>query len=115
MAGLLFLKPPPAFWLVARDVARTWASPMVQKILADSAAGKNAASTAHVLRDLKAPVLVLWGEQDGLLPRSSLDDFRTIPGAQIELIPDCGHMPQVERPKVVLRRVREFIEGLARG
>lgn len=114
MAGLLFLRPPPLFWLVARDVARTWASPMVQKILADSADGKNAASTAHVLRDLKAPVLVLWGEDDGLLPRESVDDFRTIPGALIELIPQCGHMPQIEKPRLVQRRVREFLSGLAR-
>jgi pimeloyl-ACP methyl ester carboxylesterase len=114
MAGLLFLKPPPLFWLVARDIARTWASPMVQKILADSAAGKNAASTAHVLRDLKAPVLVLWGEHDGLLPRSSLEDFQTIPGAQLELIPDCGHMPQLEQPKLVRKRVRAFLAGLAK-
>jgi pimeloyl-ACP methyl ester carboxylesterase len=112
MAGLLFLHPPPLFWLVARDLARTWASPMVQKILADSAAGKNAASTALVLRDLKAPVLVLWGEHDGLLPRSSLEDFRTIPGAQLELIPECGHMPQLEQPKLVRERVRAFLAGL---
>ena len=112
MAGLLFFKPPPLFWLVARDVARTWASPMVQKILADSADGKNASSTAHVLRDLKAPVLVLWGEDDGLLPRESVEDFRTIPGARIELIPACGHMPQIEKPLLVQRRVREFLAGL---
>ena len=113
MAGLLFFKPPPLFWLVARDVARTWASPMVQKILADSAAGKNASSTAHVLRDLAAPVLVLWGEDDRLLPRESVEDFRTIPGARIELIPECGHMPQIEKPRLVQRRVREFLAGLA--
>lgn len=112
MAQLLFLKPPPLFWLVARDIARTWAGPMVQKILADSAAGVNAQQIPHVLKDLRAPVLVLWGEDDKLLPRASLDDFRTIPGAQIELIPQCGHMPQLEQPKLVRRRVREFLEGL---
>ena len=112
MAELLFLKPPPLFWLVARDIARTWAGPMVQKILADSAAGVNAQQIPNVLKDLRAPVLVLWGEDDKLLPRASLDDFRTIPGAQIELIPQCGHMPQLEQPKLVRRRVREFLEGL---
>jgi pimeloyl-ACP methyl ester carboxylesterase len=115
MAKLLFRETPAYFWLVARDLARTWAGPMVQKVLTDSATGKNKEASERVLRGLKAPVLILWGEGDRLLPIESLDGFRTIPGARIELVPNCGHMPQLERPGYVRRRVRHFLAELSRG
>ena len=112
MAELLYKKPPLAFWLVARDVARTWASPMVQQVISDAREGRHKTLTSDVLASLKAPVLVLWGADDRMLAMASVDGFRTVPGAQVELIPDCGHMPQLERPGVVRRRLREFLATL---
>ena len=44
---------------------------------------------------------------------TSAEEFRRkIPGAQVELIPNCGHIPQLERPAYTRRRVRDFIEKL---
>ena len=62
---------------------------------------------------IRAPALVLWGAEDRLLPATSAEDFRRhIPGAQVELIPGCGHIPQLEQPAFTRRRVREFVEKL---
>jgi pimeloyl-ACP methyl ester carboxylesterase len=58
-------------------------------------------------------VLILWGEEDRLLPLSSADDFRrNIPGAVVELIPGCGHIPQLERAAFTRRRVHEFFSAI---
>ena len=113
MAQLLFHHTPWLFWLVARDFARNWSSPTVQRILDDARHDRDRSLGMDVLSAIHAPVLILWGEKDRLLPATSAEDFRRhIPGAQVELIPNCGHIPQLERPAYTRRRVREFIEKL---
>ena len=113
MAELLFHRTPWLFWLVARDFARAWSSPTVQRILDDARHDRDRSLGIDVLSAIRAPVLILWGAQDRLLPATSADDFRRhIPGATVELIPDCGHIPQLERPAYTRRRVREFVEKL---
>jgi pimeloyl-ACP methyl ester carboxylesterase len=113
MAELLFHRTPLPFWLVARDFARGWSSPTVQRILDDARHDRDRSLGIQALSAIRAPVLILWGAQDRLLPSTSADDFRrNIPGAIVELIPECGHIPQLERPAFTRRRVREFIEKL---
>ena len=113
MARLLFHRTPWLFWLVARDFARGWSSPVVQRILDDARHDRDRSLGIDVLSAIRAPVLILWGEQDRLLPATSAEDFRRhIPGAQVELIHNCGHIPQLEQPAYTRRRVREFVEKL---
>jgi len=113
MAQLLFHRTPWLFWLVARDFARGWSSPVVQRILDDARHERDRSLGIDVLSAIRAPVLILWGVQDRLLPATSAQDFRRhIPGAQVELIPNCGHIPQLEQPAYTRRRVREFVEKL---
>ena len=88
----------------------------MQRILDD--ARKNVARSlgSEVLRNIRAKVLILWGEKDRLLPASSVEDFRrNVPGAKVEIVPRCGHIPQLERPAYTRRRVREFISELSSG
>jgi 4,5:9,10-diseco-3-hydroxy-5,9,17-trioxoandrosta-1(10),2-diene-4-oate hydrolase len=51
------------------------------------------------LPHLQMPALVIWGERDRVFPyaqgQKALSHLRQ--GA-LELVPDCGHLPQVERP-----------------
>jgi pimeloyl-ACP methyl ester carboxylesterase len=116
MAQLLFHRTPWLFWLVARDFARSWATPTVQRILDDARSNVTRSLGMDVLHNIRAPVLILWGEQDRLLPASSVEDFRRhLPGAQVEVMKGCGHIPQLERPAYTRRRVREFVAGLARS
>jgi pimeloyl-ACP methyl ester carboxylesterase len=112
MARLLFYRTPWTFWLVARDFARHWGTPTVQRILDDARAGSDRSLGLDVLTDIHVPVLILWGAQDRLLPPSSLEDFRRIAGARVETLQGCGHLPQLERPAATRRAVAEFVRGL---
>jgi pimeloyl-ACP methyl ester carboxylesterase len=112
MARLLFSRTPPYFWLVGRDIARGWAGPTVQRILGEARDGRHQALSHRLLEKVQSPVLVLWGEDDRLLPRESLASFRRIPGATIEVVPECGHMPQLERPRWTARRVGRFLAAV---
>ena len=51
------------------------------------------------LSGLKQPVLLIWGREDGLtqLAREGERFKREIPGAQLVVFDQCGHVPQVEK------------------
>src|SRR3990172_1139071 len=46
------------------------------------------------------PVLLLWGREDRILPASLVEDVRLLaPDAEVRVIPSCGHLVMVERPR----------------
>jgi pimeloyl-ACP methyl ester carboxylesterase len=62
------------------------------------------------------PVLLLWGAEDRI---ATLDEARriqrSIPGAQLEPIADCGHLPQIEAPEVFSWQVTQFLNNPGRA
>ncbi len=115
MARLLFHRTPWPFWLVARDFARHWGAPAVQRILDDARSGNDRSLGLPVLTDIHVPVLIVWGAEDRLLPRSSVDDFARIRGARVELLRGCGHLPQLEKPAATRRAIADFLRALKKG
>jgi len=46
------------------------------------------------------PTLVIWGREDKFLPSQYAARWRErVPNASVEMIPACGHLPQLERPE----------------
>lgn len=65
-----------------------------------------------LLRRLDKPVLLIWGEQDRLIPFSNSADYmRLLPDARLAAIPGMGHVPQEEAPAASLAVLRRFLEG----
>jgi pimeloyl-ACP methyl ester carboxylesterase len=59
-----------------------------------------------------APTLVVWGRQDGLVPPVYGERYRDrIPGARLEVIEGCGHLPQIERPAELAAAVLGFLRS----
>jgi pimeloyl-ACP methyl ester carboxylesterase len=59
------------------------------------------------------PVLAVWGDRDRILPPAHLAAVaRELPAARTRLIPDCGHMPQIERPDLFAGLVEDFLASL---
>lgn len=57
-----------------------------------------------------APTLVVYGEQDALSPARYADDFVALmPNATKAIIPNCGHIPQVEKPEELTPIVEKFL------
>ncbi len=57
-------------------------------------------------------MLLLWGDADRLVPPAHAAEFkRLIPQATVEIIPNCGHLPQLEGTAAFLRALTSFIEG----
>jgi pimeloyl-ACP methyl ester carboxylesterase len=63
---------------------------------------------------VRAPTLLVWGDEDRLVPMGHGRRLvRAIPGARLEIVPASGHMPFIERPAEFLRVVRPFLDVAA--
>jgi pimeloyl-ACP methyl ester carboxylesterase len=64
------------------------------------------------LHEVCQPVLIVWGEQDAIVPVAhGRRAARLLPNGRCRVIPDCGHMPELEQPEVFVRLVEEFLHG----
>jgi pimeloyl-ACP methyl ester carboxylesterase len=68
------------------------------------------ARIAEALAGLAAPTLVVWGAEDAWIPLTHADRLTAaIAGARKVVIPECGHMPQEEKPAELARLLLEFL------
>jgi pimeloyl-ACP methyl ester carboxylesterase len=67
---------------------------------------------AKRLHRITAPTLIVWGADDALVPAGYAAEFgKAIKGSSIELIPNCGHIPQLEQGPTTLKLVLDFLRG----
>jgi len=65
-----------------------------------------------LLAGIRCPTLVLVGRQDALTPVELSQEMAAgIPGAKLEIVPECGHLSTLERPGTVNRAMREWLSG----
>ncbi|HEX7102124.1 MAG TPA: alpha/beta hydrolase [Nitrolancea sp.] len=62
------------------------------------------------LNELTQPTLVIAGDDDRIVPtKQSLRLAAELPHAELVVIPDCGHIPQEERPEAFLQAIKRFV------
>jgi 4,5:9,10-diseco-3-hydroxy-5,9,17-trioxoandrosta-1(10),2-diene-4-oate hydrolase len=62
------------------------------------------------LTGILAPTLIVWGEQDAILPVAhAYAGEKQIPNARLHIFDRCGHMPQLECPEEFNELVLEFL------
>ncbi|HEY4024652.1 MAG TPA: alpha/beta hydrolase [Pseudonocardiaceae bacterium] len=85
------------------------------RVQAIYAPGSNDPKLRGRLHRVAVPVLVLGGEQDGIVPldyeRDLADSF---PKAMFRAIPAAAHFPHIEQPELVLGAIAEFRAGAGR-
>jgi len=64
------------------------------------------------LADIKVPTLVLVGDRDPLTPPDRAQEIAAaIPGADLVVIPDCGHASTLEQPEAVSAALVEWVSA----
>ena len=58
---------------------------------------------------LATPSLVLWGENDWIVPRSAAERLARDTHAELVVLPGCWHMPFMDKPDEVAKRVLDFL------
>lgn len=67
---------------------------------------------AKWLHRLTMPVLIQWGDSDGIFPEPYAHAYGDlIPGSRVEVYPNCGHVPMVEAAEAYLEHFNGFLEG----
>ena len=62
------------------------------------------------IKTIRQSTLVLWGEQDGLIPLSNAYRFHTdLPNDTLVILKNMGHVPMEENPKESLKAVLDFL------
>lgn len=61
----------------------------------------------------RLPVLLVSGQHDGQRPQTMAADAARIQGARLVVIPDAGHLPNIENPEPFNKAVGAFLDSVA--
>jgi 4,5:9,10-diseco-3-hydroxy-5,9,17-trioxoandrosta-1(10),2-diene-4-oate hydrolase len=62
------------------------------------------------LPHLEMPTLIIWGSRDRVFPYTQGQKAAShLRQGVLELLPDCGHLPQVEQPERFVSTLAEFL------
>ena len=82
------------------------------KALYEFAIAGNPVSYSGHLANLTMPVLIITGDDDRIVPTAqSIQLSGEIPGAELGVLKDCGHVPQEECPDQFMTSIRAFLAG----
>lgn len=67
------------------------------------------------LREHRPPTLIVWGPQDGYMPRAAAQAYlRDLPGAELHILPDAGHWLLETHFEEALALVQDFLSRTLR-
>jgi pimeloyl-ACP methyl ester carboxylesterase len=65
------------------------------------------------IANIDVPTLILWGSEDRLVPvRLGRRLARTLPRAELVVLPGVGHVPQFEAPEGTRDRILRFLDRI---
>jgi pimeloyl-ACP methyl ester carboxylesterase len=76
----------------------------------------SAEDLSGVLPHVRVPTLLVYGDQDVRAPLTVAHELHAaIPGSTLVVLPDAGHVCNIEAPEAFNRAVRRFLRGAAAG
>ena len=73
----------------------------------------NQAPDPNLIKQVQAPTLIIWGQEDPIIPvRHAAYFHRDIAQSQVKIYSPCGHMAMMEQPEKVVADFKEFVLGL---
>ena len=72
---------------------------------------RNTPNLSSRLEKILSPTIIVWGEQDEMIPVKYADDYMKIPKSNLLVIPKCGHTPFTEKPKIFSKLAIDFLKG----
>jgi pimeloyl-ACP methyl ester carboxylesterase len=81
-----------------------------RQALADRMTGDEDLNTITEIKTINQPTLILWGEDDLLIPLANAERFhKELPNDTLVILKNSGHVPMEESPEKSLVTVLEFI------
>lgn len=73
---------------------------------------RNTTDLASRLSKVKSPTIIIWGQNDEMIPVKYSEDYRNIPNSNVKVIPRCGHTPFTEKPELFSKIAIDFLKGI---
>lgn len=106
-AQAMFALPEDPQQIPQAVAAQVWALGCAGKFLwplADQGLGRR-------LYRVENPSLIIWGRDDALIPVALAEEFaKRLKNARVEIIDDCGHIPEIEQLDKTFDLVTSFID-----
>jgi pimeloyl-ACP methyl ester carboxylesterase len=65
-----------------------------------------------LLRSIQAPVLLIWGDKDQMIPIANAADYiGALPHATFKTLAGVGHVVQEEAPAAALEQIEAFLKA----
>lgn len=65
---------------------------------------------------IEIPVLAMQGEKDQYGTENQLKSiYKAVPRCEVQLIPDCGHHPHIEKPAVAIEAIEEWLKRIEKA
>jgi len=109
----LFHQTPVMALLFAAELKKQYNAEVVKAFL--QVARTVEPLSEDMLASVSVPTLLLWGKSEKLLPQEMLAYFRAhLPRtAEIHVVENFGHIPQMERPSELVSHVQGFLRRMA--
>ena len=70
---------------------------------------RNTPNLSSRLDKILSPTIIVWGEQDEMIPVKYADDYKKIPKSNLIVVPKCGHTPFTEKPEIFSKIAIDFL------
>jgi pimeloyl-ACP methyl ester carboxylesterase len=88
-------------------------SASVDGIVGALMAMKTRPDSTELLAEIDVPTLIIHGDEDQIVPVAAAEEMRdAIPEAELVLIPDAGHLPNLEQAEMFNEAIWDFLERL---
>ena len=105
-------KIPPELATVARAALETPNTAYAYHYSARNLVPPDVATFHQRFGDITCPTLVLWGQQDRVLPVRSAQRFAAaLPHSDLHIFPNCGHAPHLEYPDETAAYIEQWIKS----
>lgn len=85
-------------------------APGIRQAILDRMAQGALVDPLPLLRRIEAPVLLLWGEADAMVPVTNAADYSAVlRDSRVVTLPGIGHVPMEEAPARSLEPLRDFL------
>jgi pimeloyl-ACP methyl ester carboxylesterase len=85
-------------------------APGVRRAILDRTAQGTLVDPVPLLRRIEAPVLLLWGQEDAMVPVANAADYQAaLRDSRLVTFPGIGHVPMEEAPALTVAAVRDFL------
>jgi pimeloyl-ACP methyl ester carboxylesterase len=85
----------------------------LEGVLGDLEGLKNRPDSTATLAEIRVPTLIIHGAEDQLIPLQEAQAMQAqIAGARLVVLPEAGHLLNLEQPELFNGAVKEFLGGL---